>query len=99
VATEEYRAISTVEHKIRGDSQTVDDLERVMSEEFRQLTRKRTKCIQVFKKVKRYCSRTHELVIAVESWGIAHTSVLQGRIVVRTKEKVQDFKASVVPVE
>jgi hypothetical protein len=38
VATEEYRAILTVERKIKGDSLTVDDLERVMSEEFRQLT-------------------------------------------------------------
>jgi hypothetical protein len=39
VATEEYRAILTVEQKIKGDSLIVDDLERVMSKEFRQLTR------------------------------------------------------------
>jgi hypothetical protein len=39
VADEEYRAILTVKRKIKGDSLTVDDLERVMSEEFRQLTR------------------------------------------------------------
>jgi hypothetical protein len=39
VATEEYRAILTVEREIKGDALTVDDLERVMSEDFRQLTR------------------------------------------------------------
>jgi hypothetical protein len=39
VATEEYRAILTVERKIKDDLSTVDDLETVMSEEFRRLTR------------------------------------------------------------
>jgi hypothetical protein len=39
VANEEYRAILTVKRKIKGDALTVDDLERVMSKEFRQLTR------------------------------------------------------------
>jgi hypothetical protein len=39
VATEEYRVILTFERKIKGDSLTVNDIERVMSKEFRQLTR------------------------------------------------------------
>jgi hypothetical protein len=39
VATEEYRAILTVERKIKGNALTVNNLEIVMSEEFRQLTR------------------------------------------------------------
>jgi hypothetical protein len=39
VATEEYCAILTVERKIRSDSLTVEDLESVMTEEFRQNAR------------------------------------------------------------
>jgi hypothetical protein len=37
VVLEEYRAILTVERKIKGDSLTVNDLETVMSKKFRQL--------------------------------------------------------------
>jgi Zinc knuckle len=39
VATEEYCAILAVERKIKGDLLTVEDLERVMTEEFRQNAR------------------------------------------------------------
>jgi hypothetical protein len=39
VVTEEYRANSTFKRKIKGNFLTVDALERVMSEESRQLTR------------------------------------------------------------
>ena len=46
VATDEYRAILTVERKIKGDLLTVDDLERVMNEEYQQNARnhKSTSC-------------------------------------------------------
>jgi hypothetical protein len=40
VATEKYRAILTIERKIKGDFLTIEDLERVMTEEYRQNTRK-----------------------------------------------------------
>jgi len=43
VATEEYKAILTVERKMKGESLTVEDLENVMSEEFRQMTRNQAK--------------------------------------------------------
>jgi hypothetical protein len=39
VATEEYHATLTIEHKIKSDLLTINDLERVMTEEYRQLTR------------------------------------------------------------
>jgi hypothetical protein len=94
VATEEYRSILTVKRKFKGDSLTVDELERVTSEEFRQLTRN-----QVRPSVHCYCFKMQEHIIIVENWDITQMSVLQGRIVVRTKRKTQDFKESVVPVE
>jgi hypothetical protein len=40
VATKEYRAILTIERKIKGDFLTIKDLERVMKEEYRQNKRK-----------------------------------------------------------
>jgi hypothetical protein len=97
VATEEYHAILTVEQKIKGDALTVNDLERVMSKEFRQLTRNQVQLES--KKVKFYFFKTQEHVITAENWNIAQTSVLQGRVLVRIKRKTQDFKESVVSVD
>jgi hypothetical protein len=39
IHTEEYHAILTIERKIKGDFLTVEDLERLMTEEYRQNTR------------------------------------------------------------
>jgi hypothetical protein len=97
VATEEYCEILTVERKIKGDSLTVDNLESVMSEEFRQLMRNQV-CPSV-QEGKCCFSKTQEHVKTAESWDIAQMSVLQGRILFRIKGKTQDFKESVVPVD
>ena len=43
VASEEYRPIHSIERRMRGESLSVEDLERAMSEEYRQLNCNHTK--------------------------------------------------------
>jgi DNA repair protein RadC len=46
VAPEEHRAVLTVARKMRGHNLTVEDLENVMNEEYRQLNRVGASCFQ-----------------------------------------------------
>jgi hypothetical protein len=88
--TKEYRAILTTERKTKGDFLKIEDLERIMTKEYRQ--KRETNNLSSVIKVKFCYFRVKELVIIAERQATVQMNVHQEKSTIHIQKITENFK-------